>query len=75
MAIKTYVLDNIADREQRHALVTEKAREHFGNPEVEVVYGKRGKPSVKGIDKKYVSVTTTGAVMDVDFSDNPLVLT
>ena len=72
MAIKTYVLDNIADREQRHTLVTEKAREHFGNPEVEVIYGKRGKPSVKGIDKKYVSVTTTGAVMVVVFSDKPV---
>ena len=72
MAIKTFVLDNIADREQRHALVTEKAREYFGKPEVEVVYGNRGKPSVKGIDKKYVSVTTTGAVMVVVFSDKPV---
>ncbi len=69
MAIKAYVLDNIADREARHKLITEKAREHFGNPEVEVVYGKRGKPAVSGIDKKYVSVTTTGAVMVVVFSD------
>ncbi|MBO5402792.1 MAG: 4'-phosphopantetheinyl transferase superfamily protein [Clostridia bacterium] len=72
MALKYYVLDNVLDREQRHAMVTQKAKEHFGNPDVEVVYGSRGKPSVKGIDKKYVSVTTTGAVMVVVFSDKPV---
>ena len=72
MALKYYVLDNVLDREQRHAMVTQKAKEHFGNPDVEVVYGNRGKPSVKGIDKKYVSVTTTGAVMVVVFSDKPV---
>lgn len=72
MAVKTFVLDNVADQQLRHEMVNEKAREYFENPEVEVVYGSRGKPSVKGIDKKYVSVTTTGAVMVVVFSDKPV---
>lgn len=73
MAFKTFILDNIADRSRRHEMINEKAREYFGTPEAEVVYSSKGKPSVTGVTpEKYVSVTTTGAVMVVVFSDMPV---
>jgi len=73
MAIKTFVFENLSDKEKRHAQVQSALREYTGIDSAEVVYSNRGKPSVKGLpEEMYISVTTADEVMVVVFADKPV---
>ena len=73
MAIKTFIFENISDKEKRHAQVQSALREYTGIDSAEVYYNNRGKPFIKGLpEEMYISVTTADEVMVVVFSDKPV---
>lgn len=73
MAIKTFIFENISDKEKRHAQVQSALREYTGIDSAEVYYNNRGKPFIKGLpNDMYISVTTADEVMVVVFSDKPV---
>lgn len=57
MAITTLVLESSPSREVRHATLLNAVQAHFNNPAIEIEYNRKGKPSLKGINR-YISVTT-----------------
>lgn len=71
MAIKTYVYEYHADKNERHELVTAALHEFTGNDSLVITYNQRGKPVVKG-NKVHLSVTHTGEVMVVVFSNKQI---
>lgn len=71
MSIKTYVYEYHTDKNERHELVTAALHEYSGNDNLSVTYSSKGKPTVKG-SKIHLSVTTTGEVMLVVFSNHPI---
>ncbi len=73
MAIKTFIFENISDKEKRHAQVQSALREYTGIDSAEVLYNNKGKPYIKGLpEEMYISVTTADEVMVVVFSDKPV---
>lgn len=73
MAIKTFVFENLSDKEKRHAQVQSALREYTGIDSAEVLYTSRGKPYIKGLPEEiFVSVTTADEVMVVVFSSKPV---
>lgn len=73
MAIKTFVFENLSDKEKRHAQVQSALREYTGVDSAEVLYTSRGKPYIKGLPEEiFVSVTTADEVMVVVFSSKPV---
>jgi len=73
MAIKTFIFENISDKEKRHAQVQSALREYTGIDSAEVLYTSRGKPYIKGLpEEMYISVTTADEVMVVVFSNHPV---
>lgn len=73
MAIKTFIFENIKDKEKRHAQVQSALRQYTGVDSAEVLYTGRGKPFIKGLSEEmYVSVTTADEVMVVVFSPKPV---
>lgn len=73
MAIKTFIFENISDKEKRHAQVQSALREYTGIDSAEVLYTSRGKPYIKGLpEEMFISVTTADEVMVVVFSSKPV---
>lgn len=73
MAIKTFIFENINDKEKRHAQVQSALREYTGIDSAEVLYTSRGKPYIKGLpEEMFISVTTADEVMVVVFSSKPV---
>lgn len=73
MAIKTFIFENSASKEKRHAQVQNALREYTGIDSAEITYTSKGKPMVKGTPNDiYVSVTTADEVMVVAFSPKPI---
>lgn len=73
MATKTFIFENISDKEKRHAQVQSALREYTGIDSAEVFYNNRGKPYIKGLpEEMFISVTTADEVMVVVFSDKPV---
>lgn len=73
MAIKTFIFENTASKEKRHAQIQSALREHTGIDSAEVLYTSRGKPYIKGTPEElYVSVTTADEVMVAAFSPKPI---
>lgn len=73
MAIKTFIFENLSNKEKRHSQVQNALREYTGIDSAEVVYNNRGKPSIKGVpNEMYISVTTADEVMVVVFADKPV---
>lgn len=68
MAVTTLVLENNKNREERHAILLNALRDHLQNPDIEIKYSPKGKPSLVG-SNKHISVTTTGDVMVCAVSD------
>ena len=68
MAVTTLVLENNKNREERHAILLNALRNHLQNPDIEIEYSAKGKPSLVG-SNKHISVTTTGDVMVCAVSD------
>lgn len=73
MAYKTFVFENISNKEKRHAQVQSALREYTGIDSAEVLYTSRGKPYIKGLpEEMFISVTTADEVMVVVFSTKPV---
>ncbi len=73
MAIKTFVLEYIKDKEKRHAAIEQAVKNHLEDQDAEVLYNEKGKPYIKGAQKdQFISVTTTGSVLICVLSDKPV---
>ena len=73
MAIKTFILENHPEKEARHAAVQKAVQEFLEDPAVRVVYDAKGKPTVEDAKQpRFISITTTGAVMLCVLSDTPV---
>lgn len=71
MSTTTLVLENNKNKEERHAVLLNELRNYLQNPDLELEYSPKGKPSLVG-SRKYISVTTTGTVMVCVISDTPV---
>ncbi len=68
MAVTTLVLENNKSKEDRHAILLNALRDHLQNPDLEIKYSPKGKPTLEG-SNKHISVTTTGDVMVCAIAD------
>lgn len=71
MAVTTLILENNPSREQRHAILLNELRAHFNNPDLEIEYSPKGKPTLKGINK-YISITRVDKYMICAVSDTQI---
>lgn len=68
MAVTTLILENNPSKEVRHATLLNALREHFNNPDIDIEYSPKGRPTVKNINK-HISVTTVENYMICAISD------